>query len=85
MLGARRVVAKINDPVRADAYATLGIATLCRTNLMADAVHAYIGMPTRHLPGIQEPTGRHPGGDHHDDPLGLTAALVAPVIGGREA
>ena len=35
--GARRraqVVAKINDPVRAEAYAELGIATMCRTNLM---------------------------------------------------
>ena len=30
-LGARRVVAKINDPVRAEAYAHLGIASLCRT------------------------------------------------------
>ena len=33
-LGAKRTVAKINDPVRAEAYAHLGIATLCRTNLM---------------------------------------------------
>ena len=37
-LGARRTVAKINDPVRAEAYAHLGIATLCRTNLMTGAV-----------------------------------------------
>ena len=32
-----QVIAKINDPVRADAYAELGIATLCRTGLMLDA------------------------------------------------
>ena len=37
-LGARQVIAKINDPLRASAYAELGIATLCRTNLMANAV-----------------------------------------------
>ncbi|MCJ7709636.1 MAG: TrkA family potassium uptake protein, partial [Chloroflexi bacterium] len=32
-LGARQTIAKVNDPVRAEAYAQLGIATLCRTNL----------------------------------------------------
>ena len=36
-LGIERVIAKINDPVRAEAYAELGIATLCRTGLMVDA------------------------------------------------
>ena len=35
-LGIERVVAKINDPVRANAYSELGIATLCRTGLMMD-------------------------------------------------
>ncbi len=39
-LGVGRVVAKINDPLRAQAYAELGLATLCRTGLMADAVNA---------------------------------------------
>ncbi|MGZ8501600.1 MAG: potassium channel family protein, partial [Candidatus Limnocylindrales bacterium] len=34
-LGIRRVVAKINDAVRAEAYADLGLATICRTDLMA--------------------------------------------------
>ena len=42
-LGARRCVAKINDPVRAEAYAHLGIAALCRTNLMMSAVLDYAG------------------------------------------
>ena len=49
-------MAKINDPVRAEAYAHLGIATLCRTNLMATAVLAYAGQAapgTR--PGIYAP------------------------------
>ena len=29
---AKRVIAKINDPLRAEAYAELGIATICRTD-----------------------------------------------------
>ena len=37
-LGCRRVVAKVNDPLRAEAYADLGLATICRTDLMLDAV-----------------------------------------------
>ncbi len=67
-LGAKRVVAKINDPVRAEAYADLGIATLCRTDLMVDAVREYLGLATLHVEGIREATGHHPGGDHHDEP-----------------
>jgi trk system potassium uptake protein TrkA len=68
-LGARQVIAKINDPLRAAAYADLGIATLCRTTLMADAVTGYLGLPTTGVPGIQAPSGTHPGGEHHlEDP-----------------
>jgi trk system potassium uptake protein TrkA len=78
VLGVRKVIAKINDPVRADAYASLGIATLCRTNLMADAVYASLRLPTRHLPGIQEPTGTHPGGDHHAEVEAPGSATRAP-------
>jgi trk system potassium uptake protein TrkA len=64
-LGARRVIAKINDPVRATAYAELGIATLCRTGLMMDAVDGYLGLPKSDLPGMLAPTGHH-GADHHE-------------------
>lgn len=56
VFGIPRVVAKVNDPVRAEAYAALGIATLCRTNLMVDAVYEYLGLPRHHAPGIIEPT-----------------------------
>jgi trk system potassium uptake protein TrkA len=76
-LGAKRVIAKINDPVRADAYADLGIAALCRTNLMADAVNAYLGLPQSGRNGILQPTGSHPGGEHHELP-----ASAAPVGAG---
>jgi hypothetical protein len=66
--------------VRADAYASLGIATLCRTNLMADAVNSFLGMPMRHLPGIQEPTGSHPGGEHHEEShAGASGPAAAPA------
>jgi trk system potassium uptake protein TrkA len=65
-LGAKRVIAKINDPVRAAAYASLGIATLCRTVLMADAVLGFVGERTSGQPGIVAPTGAHHGEPHDD-------------------
>ncbi len=68
-LGANTVIAKVNDPVRARAYADLGLPTLCRTNLIADAVLALFGLPTSGAPGVMAPTGQHPGGEaHHDTP-----------------
>jgi trk system potassium uptake protein TrkA len=67
-LAARQVVAKINDPLRAAAYAELGIATLCRTTLMADAVAGWLGLPVSDKPGVQTPSGTHHGGEHHDLP-----------------
>lgn len=60
-----RVVAKINDPVRAAAYAELGIATLCRTGLMVDAMNDHLGLPPSGLSGMLAPSGTHPGGEHH--------------------
>jgi len=72
-LGAKQVIAKINDPLRARAYADLGLATLCRTNLMAAAVSDYLGLGLTFGPGLSPPTGQHPGGDHH---LGDSAAQV---------
>jgi trk system potassium uptake protein len=61
----QRVIAKINDPVRADAYAELGIATLCRTGLMVDAMNDHLGFPPSGLSGMLAPKGAHPGGEHH--------------------
>ena len=75
-LGAKRVVAKINDPVRAEAYAALGIATLCRTNLMVDAVRGYVGLPVDRPAAVQAPTG-----SHHDDEADLRPA---GALAGRE-
>ncbi len=58
-LGAIRTLAKINDPVRAEAYALLGIATLCRTNLMETAVLAFLGQASGERPGIFLPAAAH--------------------------
>jgi trk system potassium uptake protein TrkA len=74
-LGAGEVIVKINDPVRADAYAALGIATLCRTNLMADAVYRHLGLPTLHAPGVVAPTGSHH--DHEAPPSGPATSMTA--------
>jgi trk system potassium uptake protein len=61
-LGIAQVIAKINDPVRAAAYAELGIATLCRTNLMVEAVSDYLDLPMQTGPGIEVPST--PGHEH---------------------
>jgi len=80
-LGAKQVIAKINDPLRAAAYADLGLATLCRTNLMAAAVSDFLGLGLTFGPGLSAPTGQHPGGEHHgpDDEPVATATGPAPA------
>ena len=56
-LGIERVYAKVNDPVRAKAYAELGIGTICRTTMMADAMLGALGEPAGAEPSIRE--GKH--------------------------
>ena len=80
-LGIPRVIAKINDPVRAAAYAELGISTLCRTGLMADAMNAHLGFPPSGLPAILAASGHHTTDAHaeHDAASdGAEAADAAP-------
>lgn len=62
-LAIGKVVAKINDPLRAAAYAELGIGTLCRTGLMLDALSAHLELPGSELAGMLAPTGHHHVGD----------------------
>jgi trk system potassium uptake protein TrkA len=83
-LEVRRVIAKINDPVRASAYAELGIATLCRTGLMVDAIDSFLGVPLSGLPGLQPPTGHHDGTGHHEL-VGATAAPAASATASTAA
>jgi len=64
-LGIPNVVAKINDPVRAEAYTALGLATICRTRMLVDALAVHAGLPSEAgSQGISQATGQHPGGDH---------------------
>ncbi len=77
-LGVGKVIAKINDPVRATAYAELGIATICRTGLMMDAIDDYLGVPRSNLPGMLAPSGHHDE-ERHDR---LTPAAAGVPSGG---
>lgn len=83
--GVERVIAKINDPLRATAYAELGVATLCRTGLMLDAIDDHLGLPRSGLPGLLAPSGHHhhgesaiPGADPRTRPTDAPTA-VAPA------
>lgn len=67
------VVAKINDPVRASAYAALGIATVCRTNMMVDSLGGFVGLPAdTGAMRVMPPSGHHPG--QHQAPSDAPAA-----------
>lgn len=80
VLGAARVIAKINDPLRSTAYAELGIATVCRTGLIVDAMNAYVGLPASGLPGLLAPSGHHDTGAHHRHPSATVgAAATSPA------
>jgi trk system potassium uptake protein TrkA len=61
-LGVGRAVAKINDPVRAAAYADLGIATICRTTMLSDAIQSYLGLAPSGIPAVISPVA-----PHHED------------------
>ena len=78
-LAVTNVIAKINDPLRATAYAEIGIATLCRTGLMLDAVNAHLGAEPSGLPGLLAPIGAHPPGGYetHDHRMQSVAAPAA--------
>lgn len=65
-LGIERVVAKVNDPVRAEVYAELGIATICRTSIMANHLLAFVGLAGAPMVGVRSPSG-------HSHPTGLGA------------
>jgi trk system potassium uptake protein TrkA len=80
-LGARRCVAKINDPVRAEAYAQLGITALCRTNLMTGAVLGFLGQAVPPQPGIYAPERPH---SHLLDEA-ATTAVGTPTVGAAPA
>jgi trk system potassium uptake protein TrkA len=52
--GIPNVVCKINDPVRAQTYATLGVNTVDRTMMLIDALGRFMGRPA--IPGATNVT-----------------------------
>ena len=66
--GIEIVYAKVNDRMRAQAYAELGIGTVCRTTMMADGILGAMG-----LPGLDEASVR-PGAAHDHPPIALSVA-----------
>ena len=81
-LGVPNVVAKVNDPVRAEAYTALGIATICRTTLMVGALETYVGLPVTAAARGVNPVRAHHGG-HRD--AGSDEGVAASADGARPA
>lgn len=80
-LNVQKTVAKINDPVRAAAYAELGIATVCRTTMLTDAILGYLALRPTGMPSVIAPVP-HVHGDEADadgpaTPAGSPAAPQA--------
>jgi trk system potassium uptake protein TrkA len=75
-LSVGKTVAKINDPVRAAAYAELGIATVCRTTMLTDAVLAFLGLRETGMPSVIAPVPHvH---DEDEAPAAVPAGAGAP-------
>jgi len=74
-----QVIAKINDPLRALAYAELGIATICRTDLMTNAILSYLKLPVAVVPGVRSSLGHH---RHSDPAAGPEPGGAADVLAG---
>lgn len=83
-LDVGRVMAKVNDPVRAAAYAELGIATVCRTTMLSDAIQAFVGLKGSGMPAVIDAVGHH-----HDRPAstasGASTGTTAGPAGGAES
>ena len=78
--GVKNVVAKINDPVRAEAYTMLGLATICRTRLLVDALARNVGLdPDPGASGVRQAERHH---DHVAD-APATAGDAATDKAGR--
>ena len=76
-LAVARVVAKINDPVRAAAYADLGIATVCRTTMLTDAILAFMAQRPTGMPSVIAPVPHV----HDDAPARGGRVTAAPRLG----
>ncbi len=95
--GVPRVIAKINDPLRGEAYRALGVETICRTIILGDAlvvaaqegaeatngfVEAATAEPRRIAPGPgATPIEEVTPQTSPDDPEGHDATIVQPTDG----
>lgn len=79
-LKIERVIAKINDPLRAATYAELGIATVCRTGLMVDAMNTHLGFPPSGLAGMLAASGHHAGPQHEEGSTGVASPAVPGAV-----
>jgi trk/ktr system potassium uptake protein len=75
IFGIPRVIAKINDPLRAEAYRTLGLETICRTVILADALVLAAHEGAEATGGAVEPPTAEP--RQGIPPAGTRAAAVA--------
>ena len=73
--GVPRVIAKINDPLRAEAYRTLGIETICRTVILSDALVTAALKGAEATNGFVEPPTAEP----------MRGAPVAGTLAGEQA
>jgi trk system potassium uptake protein TrkA len=73
-----KAVAKINDPVRAAAYADLGIATVCRTTMLTDAILGYLTQRPTGMPSVIAPVPHV-----HDEDEGPRPSGDAPRLGAQ--
>ena len=78
-LAVGKALAKINDPVRAAAYAELGIATVCRTTMLTDAILGYLSQRPTGMPSVIAPVPHV----HDDEPGGGRRDTAAPRLGAQ--
>jgi trk system potassium uptake protein TrkA len=76
-LSVGKALAKINDPVRAAAYAELGIATVCRTTMLTDAVLGFLAQRPTGMPSVIAPVPHV-----HEDSPGPRSS-TAPRLGAQ--
>jgi trk system potassium uptake protein TrkA len=79
--GIPNVVCKINDPVRAQAYATLGVNTADRTMMLIDSIGRFMGRPA--ITGATDVTRATSRSVAQPVPPPPPGQLPAPGLGGQ--
>ena len=76
-LSVGKAGAKINDAVRAAAYGALGIATVCRTSMLTDAILGFLAQRPTGMPSVIAPVPHV-----HDEPP-TARGSSAPRLGAQ--